>query len=273
MGNWVRVETRFISHPKVLEIGPLGEALWLRGLCYAGEQLTDGFVPASFLKRMADMKALTIAKRLVDVGLWQERDGGYQIHDYLEWQRSREEVADLNSKRAEAGRRGGKQKASNALANARAVKEQTASKTLPDTDTDTDTDTKPDGIPPLVPPSRGESKPKAESKPRPTRIKDDWIPTPAFATWASENDFTAEEIALELPKFKDHHKQKGTLGQDWDAGLRNWMRKAREMEMERQSRAPIPIRAGVATQNSRMSKHEAARAAIEGLRAAAREEA
>lgn len=92
MSSWVRVETRFVNHPKVLDIGPLGEALWLRGLCYAGEQLTDGFVPDSYIKRMGDMKGPTIAARLVEAGLWDQVDGGYQIHDYFH----RYEIGDLN---------------------------------------------------------------------------------------------------------------------------------------------------------------------------------
>jgi hypothetical protein len=145
MSGWVRVDTRFTTHPKVLEIGPLGEALWLRGLCYAGEHLTDGFVPAAFVRRMNDIDGEDIADRLLDAGLWTQAEGGYQIHEYLSWQRSRDEAADISIKRSESGRKGGLQKASNIQANGKQPSSKLlaspASKRLADTDTDTDTET------------------------------------------------------------------------------------------------------------------------------------
>jgi hypothetical protein len=176
MSTYVRVDTKFTSHPKVLDIGPLGEALWLRGLCYAGDQLTDGFIPASFLKRMGDMKAATVAQRLVAAGLWHEADGGYQIHDFLSWQRSRDEVADISSKRAEAGRRGGKQKSSNLLANSQQnpskIDDGASSKSYPDTESDTETDTDSEAEIPLVsPPEKPAPEPPRPAQPKPRTEK------------------------------------------------------------------------------------------------------
>jgi len=79
MSGWIRVDTRFTTHPKVIDIGPLGEALWLRGLCYAGEHLTDGFVPAGFIRRMNDLDGVDIAETLVAAGLWTHAPNGYQV--------------------------------------------------------------------------------------------------------------------------------------------------------------------------------------------------
>jgi hypothetical protein len=145
MSGWVRVDTKFTTHPKVLDIGPLGEALWLRGLCYAGEHLTDGFVPAAFVRRMSDLDGEEIADRLLEAGLWTQAEGGYQIHEYLSWQRSRDEAADISIKRSESGRKGGLQRSSNLQANVKQIaskpRKQNASKSQADTDTDTDTDT------------------------------------------------------------------------------------------------------------------------------------
>lgn len=112
---WIKVDVLFPAHCKTMDIGPIAEALWLRGLCYAGEHLTDGLVPRSFVRRMGDLDGDAEAARLVAAGLWHETDTGWLIHDYLDWQRSRAEADDLRIKRAEAGSRGGKQKASNLL--------------------------------------------------------------------------------------------------------------------------------------------------------------
>lgn len=106
--TWVKLDDHFPDHPKVLAAGPLAAWLYVCGLAYASRYLTDGFVPAAQVPRLADLKqASALAERLVDAGLWEQTDGGYQIHDYLEYQRSAREVDELSAKRAEAGRRGG----------------------------------------------------------------------------------------------------------------------------------------------------------------------
>lgn len=113
--TWVKLDVRFPTHTKTLDVGPVAEALWLRGLCYAGAHLTDGFIPFGFVRRMNDLDGQAEADRLADAGLWETADGGWLIHDYLEYQRSRDDAEDLSIKRAEAGRRGGKQRASKLL--------------------------------------------------------------------------------------------------------------------------------------------------------------
>ncbi len=104
---WVKIDDQFTDHPKVLEVGPLAECLFVRGLCYAARYLTDGLVPVAHLRRMADFDAITEAGKLVAAGLWEDAEGGYQIHDYLDYQPSREDALSIREKRAEAGRIGG----------------------------------------------------------------------------------------------------------------------------------------------------------------------
>ncbi|MCC6315400.1 MAG: hypothetical protein IT337_15455 [Thermomicrobiales bacterium] len=107
MMAWVKLDDQFHDHPKVIDAGPLAEALYFRGLTYATRFLTDGFVPMGYLRRMGDLDALAEAKRLVACGLWDEVEGGYQIHDYLDYQPSKARVlADRgkNAQRQEAWR-------------------------------------------------------------------------------------------------------------------------------------------------------------------------
>lgn len=156
--TYVRVDDQFTEHPKVLEIGPLAEALWLRGLLYASRNLTDGFVPLAWLRRMGDIDALELAPALVRAGLWHESEGGYRVHDYEEWQRSKEDIAAISRVRAEAGRRGGRQRATN-MANAKQVASLLRSKpqayTATATATDTDTEQRQTATAPPTPPERG----------------------------------------------------------------------------------------------------------------------
>jgi hypothetical protein len=92
--SWARIDDRLHSHPKVLEAGPEAMGLFLLALSWCADYLTDGFVPEIQVKRLLFVcdDPLAIADRLVSAGLWERADGGYQIHDYLEYNPSAEQV-------------------------------------------------------------------------------------------------------------------------------------------------------------------------------------
>lgn len=97
--SWVKVDDHYPDHPKLQALGDdydAGISLDIRAKCYASANLTDGFIPSRVFRHESAMIA-----RLVEVGLWHVAEGGYQIHDYLEYNPSREEVL----KRREAWRR------------------------------------------------------------------------------------------------------------------------------------------------------------------------
>jgi hypothetical protein len=109
---WSKIDDGFSDHPKVIEAGPLAGWLFVCGLCYCAKFLTDGFIPAAKVRRLADVdNAADLAARLVAVGLWEPRDGGYQVHDYLDYQYSKAQSKALQLERAKAGREGGKKSA------------------------------------------------------------------------------------------------------------------------------------------------------------------
>ncbi len=90
---WIRLDDQFPDHPKVVEAGPLASWLYVCGIGYCNRLLTDGFIPSGQVRKLADLDgAGELAARLVAVGLWDEAEGGYRIHDYLEYQPSAEEV-------------------------------------------------------------------------------------------------------------------------------------------------------------------------------------
>lgn len=118
---WVRIDDSFPDHPKVAEVGPLGMAMQIQALCYANRYLTDGKVPSRIVAGFMPTVQFDpetgervtwqdIAQRLVDAGIWVEVEGGYLIHDYLEYQRSKADIEAIRTKRAEAGRKGGQAK-------------------------------------------------------------------------------------------------------------------------------------------------------------------
>lgn len=90
---WAKIDDGFTDHPKVIAAGPLASWLYVCGLTYCARLLTDGFVPTGQVRKLADVDgAMELADKLVSVGLWSRVDGGFQIHDYLEYNPSAEKV-------------------------------------------------------------------------------------------------------------------------------------------------------------------------------------
>lgn len=90
---WTKIDDQFYDHPKVIAAGPLGVALFVCSLSYCARHLTDGFITATQAKRLIDVgDPLEVAAQLVAVGLWERRDGGYQVHDYLDYNPSAVQV-------------------------------------------------------------------------------------------------------------------------------------------------------------------------------------
>ena len=110
--TWVKLDDQFPDHPKVVEAGPLAAWLHVCAIAYCNRQLTDGFIPESIAYRLADYKGIGIetggdgetyavgddadcewmASILCKVGLWKRVKGGFLIHDYLDYQPSKEQV-------------------------------------------------------------------------------------------------------------------------------------------------------------------------------------
>jgi hypothetical protein len=129
---WIKVDDHFDEHPKLAAVGPVGWGVWLAGLAYCNRNLTDGFIPRAVADSIGgrwrvyvptedgreqvwtisrssgmhgeDMDTAWVADLLVQNGLWEEVEGGYRVHDYLDYQPSRAEV--MASREADRKRKG-----------------------------------------------------------------------------------------------------------------------------------------------------------------------
>lgn len=106
--TWFKVDDGLAFHAKVVQAGNPAMGLWVRAGSWSAQQLTDGFIPEQI--------ALTLgtkgqAAALVAVDLWEVVDGGYQIHDYLDYNPTADEVradqARKHEAKVKAGRAGG----------------------------------------------------------------------------------------------------------------------------------------------------------------------
>jgi hypothetical protein len=104
--TWFKVDDSFHAHPKVLATEADALGLWVVAGAWSSAHLTDGFVPDHALQRLLPDSA-TLAKKLITAGLWRKVRGGYQFHDWNDFQPSASDVRTMREKRATAGRIGG----------------------------------------------------------------------------------------------------------------------------------------------------------------------
>ena len=135
--TWIKLDDTFPMHPKVIKAGPDAAWLYVASVCHAGHFLTDGFVDLDVVKSLTRLRQVSrCVSALVDVGLWDEVDGGYQIHDYSNHQKSKESVEKQRVANRERQAKF-KQRLNEGNAVTNAV--TNAEVTQPDTDTDTET--------------------------------------------------------------------------------------------------------------------------------------
>lgn len=129
--TWVRIDQEFARHPKLVVAGPLAMAMQVAALCHCNEHLTDGFVGRSIVPTLLNLEGLgmrmwmgeiagggedaswkLVVEDLVTAGVWEEVSGGWRIHDYHDYQPSRQAALDAIEQRREAARAGGRARAS-----------------------------------------------------------------------------------------------------------------------------------------------------------------
>jgi hypothetical protein len=105
--SYVRVDSSVPRNRKFVQAGPAPSWLWLCGLAYCQEGLTDGFIPTEAIDYLGVKNARRLADHLVRSKLWDVVDGGWQVHDYLVHNRSSAAVQQIKDDKRSAGKKGG----------------------------------------------------------------------------------------------------------------------------------------------------------------------
>lgn len=102
--TWIKLEDEVADHPKIAGLSDRAFRWWIRSLCYCSRFLTDGAIPAIFLVGVKPR----VREELITARLWIERESRLEIHDYLKYQTSRNDVEkerQRNKDRRKADRR------------------------------------------------------------------------------------------------------------------------------------------------------------------------
>jgi hypothetical protein len=103
--TWVKIDDKIPTHPKVIGLSDKAFRVYISSICYASSNLSDGEIPAAALGVLGGTARL--AAELVEAGLWDASPRkGWQVHDYLEHNRSKASTQGLSQTRREAGSKG-----------------------------------------------------------------------------------------------------------------------------------------------------------------------
>ena len=94
--TWIKIDDTLPNNPKILPLSDGAFRLYIEGLCYANQYLTDGFLTEAVLRRL---DSGDYRKELTEACLWIECLDGMQINDYTEHQTSK---ADVEEKRKQS---------------------------------------------------------------------------------------------------------------------------------------------------------------------------
>lgn len=208
---FIRVDVGMPDHPKVVGLSDRAFRLLVSLWTYSQRHLTDGLVPAG----VAHSRGKRAAAELMAADLLHEVDGGYQCHDYTDHQQTREHVQAVKKARSEAGKKGGRPKAS-----AKQPESKLVSKLKADIDIDID---KPPVVPLEVDVQPADTHRQNGRKRPATPLPDDWKPNDGHLEIANERGLDPK---AELVAFRDYATSVDWRKVDWDATFRNWLRKA-----------------------------------------------
>lgn len=109
---WANLDDQFPTHPKVIGLTDAAFRLHVAGICYCAKYRTDGRISADVIPMLTPRYKPKALQELTagDRPLWVPTVGGYEIHDYLQWNRSKAEIQEhqdrLRKVRSAAGRKG-----------------------------------------------------------------------------------------------------------------------------------------------------------------------
>jgi hypothetical protein len=104
---WVNLDDQFPSHPKVAGLSDAAFRLHVSGICYSNRYLTDGLLDATVVPQLVPNYRRKTLAELVDRAMWLPLlDGAaYTIHDFLQWNRSRQQVQQYSQQQSDRAKK------------------------------------------------------------------------------------------------------------------------------------------------------------------------
>ncbi|RBQ00050.1 hypothetical protein [Bifidobacterium xylocopae] len=105
--TWFKVDDNLPRNPKMIQASLSAIGLWVEAGAWASASQTDGQVLKRVLRTLHPDATEEDAQTLVDVGLWEDNGDYWQIHDFLDYNPSKDEVEAEKARKTAAGKLGG----------------------------------------------------------------------------------------------------------------------------------------------------------------------
>jgi hypothetical protein len=196
---YFRLDVGYLANPKVAELAedyPRAVLLHLQCIAYATQHATNGIVPVRLAMRQACAEQCDIDLLLQCGLLVRVDDRNVEVHDYLEHQRSADEVKSASDKGKKA-------------AEARWAKEQDDARSI--------APSMPDAMPREN--REKDSSTRKRAKPK-TDLPEDWTPN---AKHIEKARGLGLDVAFLAEQFANHHAARGNQFVDWDRAFFTWI--------------------------------------------------
>ena len=101
---WTKLDDSFHGHRKIRRAGLAATGLHARALSLAGEQM-DAHIDREWVEESGGRNWQKLVAKLVEVDLWEVNGNGWIVHDYHDYNPTREEWEAERAKRSAAGKR------------------------------------------------------------------------------------------------------------------------------------------------------------------------
>ena len=103
--TWLRLDDGFADHPKVKRLSDRALRLHLAGMLRCAYWLSDGRIDGDEVRRLLPRVTPATVAELVDAGVWEVVEGGYAVHDWLDYNPPREQFLAERKRNAERQRK------------------------------------------------------------------------------------------------------------------------------------------------------------------------
>lgn len=85
---YLNLDDGFADHPKVDALSDGAFRLHVAALCFCAKNTTDGVIPAHRVTRLTRTYKASQLAELLRCAMWRMHPEGYEVHDYLDWNKS-----------------------------------------------------------------------------------------------------------------------------------------------------------------------------------------
>lgn len=205
---WAKIALNMADNPKIIGLSDSAFRAFIEAILYSRQQLTDGFLDRRVVaKRWGLDVAAELCTNDPHNPSWVEVEGGFQVHNYCDYQMTNEDVERKREAQRLNGIASGKARSAKANQNRTNIEPNSNQNEL---ETETELEIEIDKASSIV------------DNDRKTPLEASWVPSEAGIEFAKTRA-PSLIISDEVQRFKDYNAAHGRRMIDWDATWRTWV--------------------------------------------------